>query len=189
MKTTFTLGIGIAAIVASVVIVTRYLSVTTPPAPLYISHSPRPTVTTTPSLPATATPTPVASTSGTTPTPSPAPTFIPGTHPTDWKTYKNYEWRFEVKIPPDWKAEQIGYGLVISGDRTAIRIDNDGVGGNDGATSGPSITTSTIDGQEVEIADRSSFGLKRNGDIPLYYFRISNWTDTVDKILSTFMSW
>jgi hypothetical protein len=94
-----------------------------------------------------------------------------------------------MKIPPHWTAEQVGYGLVISGDKAAIRLDTDGVSW-DGPTTSPSITTSTIDGQAVEIADRSSFALKRNnGDIPLYYFRISNWTDTVAKILSTFKSW
>jgi hypothetical protein len=188
MNTKLIVGLSIAAIIAIGASVSL-LSTNAPlPSPIYISHSPLVTATISP----TSTPIPSPSVSASqapAPTPTPAPTIIPGARPSDWKTYRNYEWQFETKIPPNWKAEQVGYGLVISGDAAAIRIDNDGVSW-DGPADPPSITTSTIDGQTIEIANRSSFALKRNSlDIPLYYFRISNWTNTVDKVLSTFKSW
>jgi hypothetical protein len=188
MNTKLIVGLSIAAIIAIGASVSL-LSTNAPlPSPIYISHSPLVTATISPT--STPIPSPSASASqAPVPTPTPAPTIIPGARPSDWKTYRNYEWRFEVKIPPNWTAEQVGYGLVISGDKAAIRIDNDGVGGNEGATTEPTITTRTVAGQEVEVADGTFFVLKRNGDIPFYYFRISNWTDTVDKILSTFKSW
>jgi hypothetical protein len=167
MKTKFFIGLSLASVVVSVGIIGWYLSISNPPAPLNISHSPHPTVTATPSLPPTANPTPSSAVSQSpTPTPTPAPTIIPGARPTDWNTYRNYEWQFEMKIPPNWTAKQVGYGLVISGDKAAVRIDTDGVSW-DGPAPSPSITTSTIDGQPIEIADCSSFALKRNSvDIP-----------------------
>ena len=91
----------------------------------------------------------------------------------------------------NWTAEQVGPGLVIIGDSAAIRIDTDGI-----SWDGPSVTTTTfactIAGQEVTITEMMGgnfFSLKRTGDIPSYYFRIVGWTNSVDKVLSTFKSW
>src|SRR5207244_3697787 len=101
MKNTLVLGISIVAITASVAIAAQYFAITTPPPPLRISHSPFVTATIAP----TVAPTPSITTSASaapTPTPTPAPTFIPGAKPTDWKIYRNYEWQFEVKLPPSW---------------------------------------------------------------------------------------
>jgi len=121
------------------------------------------------------------------PTPTPAPTIIPGASATEWGTYRNYEWQFEVKIPPNWTVDDKG-GIIISGDGAAIRIDTDGVGPD-----GPGeLTTSTrtVAGQQVEVADNTFFSLRRNNqDIPYYFFRVNGWTDTVIKILATFKSW
>jgi len=59
-----------------------------------------------------------------------------------------------MKLPPNWKAEQVGYGLVISGDKAAIRIDTDGVGGNEGSTSAPvNYHTHRCRTNKVEVAD------------------------------------
>lgn len=186
MKTKILIGLSLVCVVISIAIIGWYASISNPPAPLRVSHSPL----STPAETSSVTPSPVATTSQpATPNPVPAPTVIPGARSTDWKTYRNYEWQFEMQIPPNWTAEQVGPGLVISGDSAAIRIDTEGVGPDEGATSAPAIATKMIAGQQVQVADNTFFSLKRNGYIPYYFFRVNNWTNTVDKILSTFKSW
>lgn len=110
------IGLSIAAMDVSARVLSWYWSISTPPAPLHISHSPL--VDATPTPRPTPTPTVIAS-QGPTPSPTPAPVIIPGARAGDWNTYKNYEWQFEVKIPPTRKVEGVG-GLIISGDSSAI---------------------------------------------------------------------
>jgi hypothetical protein len=85
------------------------------------------------------------------------------------------------------KTEQVGPDLVISGDNSAIRIDDDSVA--EFITESPTIATRTIAGISVIVANGTFFRLDRKGDLPYYYFRVNNWMDTVDKILATFKSW
>jgi len=93
------MGIGIAAIVASIVIVARYFAATTPPAPLYISHSPLTTVALSPAVSPTLSPS-ASATPSPAPTPTPKFSMLPVHVPVGWKTFSDTTYNYQISYPP-----------------------------------------------------------------------------------------